>query len=304
MRGLVAFCDVLGYSSFLENNDPQRCIDIANLARHSASILKTTLSASTKQSLLQSGKSEKQCYFDRAIRELDWIDVSDSTLFFMPYEIVTPQNARNWASDQTGRIACFFIYLTQFAHSMLSHGFPIRGGVVEGEFIALKGTNQFAGRSIVIAHKIEERLKLAGVRVVLPELPANDGCVYNEIDAAHRKSPLHFFSNQELGHQLLLSYNIPTDYQGKTEHGHLLDPSGLQKPEDPRQYLVEKFSQYKKTMNTRSWSILDATERFYRFAWSNGSGISPKQHVERLQNSYSESDTAADCVTRESAPPA
>lgn len=157
MDGIVAFFDILGYQSFLENNSATetalKVLDLINelpkLTSRSVSDFWINHEAAHGAAVI---KMPEHC---------SHLIFSDSIVLTIPFE----ENATQFWKD----MALNYL-LTMAAHlqaRMFQAGLPLRGGIVRGDFL-VKGTC-LAGQAIIDAYRLCESLDFSGV-VFSPDL--------------------------------------------------------------------------------------------------------------------------------------
>lgn len=158
MKGLIAFFDILGYQSFLENNSAtESALEVLDLItaiplkakQDTENIWKTNVAKGQSPEILAIGDNLKHVIF------------SDTIVLIVPYPDEVSEGFRSAA------IAFLTIGATQLSAAMFSKGLPLRGVIHEGDYV-LKDTC-FAGSGIVQAYRLCSQLDFAGF-VISPEL--------------------------------------------------------------------------------------------------------------------------------------
>lgn len=120
----------------------------------------------------------------------------------------------------------FFISVKSLFLRFLYHGFPLRGGIDYGEFIAEPEQNIFLGEAGIQAYKTSEKHAWAGISVLskLSDLIKNESKV----------------------NELLVTYKIPRKNKPSQELKVLDWPSDntIKSKEDPEGYIREQFMKH------------------------------------------------------------
>lgn len=180
MNGLIAFFDILGYQSFLENNSAPE-----NSASETAEKVLAIITDLPKQTKLEVLDREKSLHekipiipskqVANAVRHLIFSDTIVLSIKFPPNPSeVWKKTAFNYLINISG-VLC---------HAMFKEGLPLRGAITRGDF--LRKGNCFAGKAIVDAYKLCNALNLSSV-VIDPSL--ND-----ELKIVFSGWPLDLFS--------------------------------------------------------------------------------------------------------------
>lgn len=147
MNGAIAFLDILGYQSFLENNS-------ATESAEKVLEMITTLPKSTHAELSKKWIDKK---LDQAvINGLQHIIFSDTIVLLLPY---SNNDEKNIQASVSYMVTCAGFLVTK----MFDAGLPMRGAVHEGEFIVKESC--FAGRGIVDSYRLCSQLDFAGLVV-------------------------------------------------------------------------------------------------------------------------------------------
>jgi hypothetical protein len=160
-RGLVAFLDILGYQSLMENNNIEAVTDIIRSCM--VGLDKKALGTTLKNL----GIKDNSAHIPTIVPLL----VSDSFLIFLPVEDETP-----FEKTQLD-IVCFFEYLRELMQQSFKNGLPLRGAVDFGEFY-LEGAC-YAGETIVRSHQLGSSLDFAGCVFT-------DGCKAKLVDLVNK----------------------------------------------------------------------------------------------------------------------
>lgn len=142
--GLIGFFDILGYQSFLENNDAESAAsEVLNVINNIASITSSGLMTSLKtQDPLLKGLVER----------IQWLVFSDTILMAM-----------SWDKPNLLDFRVFSLAALKLCRHMFDFGLPLRGAIKNGNYLVSKSC--FAGRVIVDAYRVETSLNLAGCSI-------------------------------------------------------------------------------------------------------------------------------------------
>ena len=157
MYGLIAFFDILGYQSFLENNSAE------DNAKHVLDLI-NQLPNSVKKEFPQHWKPQFEPMIGKKFQSLvdaqQHVIFSDTIVLALPYL----EQEKKW---RDAAIAYITIFATHLSSRLFARGLPTRGVIHEGNFL-IQGTC-LAGRCIVEAYRLCSLLDFAGL-VYTPEL--------------------------------------------------------------------------------------------------------------------------------------
>ena len=150
MNGLIAFFDILGYQSFLENNGT------SDSARKVLKLITETPSKVKNEiGNYAYGKIEEPEELKEAKKALKHLIFSDTVVLSIEYP---PQAGQHWKDAA-------LVHLTgasgMLCANMFVEGLPMRGAIVEGEFYIEDMC--FAGQAIVDGYKLCHSLDFAGL---------------------------------------------------------------------------------------------------------------------------------------------
>jgi hypothetical protein len=152
-EGVVGFFDILGFQSYLKNDPDVR----------SRQALQVLLDIKAEVP----GRIKKRVP-EAVVGEMSWNVFADSILLAMPYpETKDRQGAE---SEKRRRWLTFLFSSVVLLDHMFDQGLPIRGAISFGRFFCQK--NCLAGRAVVEAHELEQRINLSGA--VLHESAAEE----------------------------------------------------------------------------------------------------------------------------------
>jgi hypothetical protein len=146
--GLIGFFDILGYQSFLENNDPESAAaEVLTVINNIGSITSTGLMSSIK-----AGDPEKKDTIKGSVDRIQWLVFSDTILMAM-----------SWDEPNKIDFCVFVLAAVKLCRHMFDFGLPLRGAIKNGRYLVSKSC--FAGRVIVDAYNVETSLNLAGCAI-------------------------------------------------------------------------------------------------------------------------------------------
>jgi len=128
----------------------------------------------------------------------------------------------------------------------LYYGFPLRGGISYGEFIAYPTENIFIGEALIDAYKNTENHAWAGI-AVLPDLSLQ-------------------ISNYKKVEKLLATYNVPINNkppQEMTVINWASDPS-ITSRINPEEYITNKFCEHCDAMDSSAENYCKNTKAFLK----------------------------------------
>jgi hypothetical protein len=238
-QGLIGFFDILGYSSFLENNSA------ADAARVVVDVLQN-LRTEVGSIVCEQAKDENRTVPAELLNDLRWLVFSDSVLLTLPY---TPQ---------CGSTENIWSWLAFLSHAQLLHkylfnkGLPIRGAITAGEYFVQEAC--FAGRGIVDAYNDSQSLDLSAVVICLGAISELDAVAETGYPMSLQAFTADYLTPFRDGTQSLRRI-VKTD-------------ATLSEASDVRQQVFESFTRYKKDLPAKALSKLTNTELLFRFCRS------------------------------------
>ena len=240
--GLVAFFDILGYQSFLEQNEPELAAGkISEFVEKVKDFPKDTFMKLIVPD--EKEKPEANHHITKLLNEITCFIISDAIILAL--EVDSSQTA-----DSTFRKRYFIVYCSMLFNELFSYGFPPRGAIEYGDYILLKTQDSllFAGKPIVDAYQSAMNLDLSACQVSnsLGEPPnAFENHTYLKY-----KTPLKTGDEREL--KLLMSFYF--DVQENTYHTI----------SDLTQFVVDSFTAHKKMIDKSVRNKIVNTELFLR----------------------------------------
>ena len=236
--GLIAFFDILGYQSFLEQNEPEIAAEkILQFIKKVKDFPKDTFAK-----LLTSNKEERpESLKDltRLLNEITYLIISDAIILTLEVPTMHSTNLKRH----------FINYCSMLFNELFSYGFPSRGAIEYGDYILLKTQDSqlFAGKPIVDAYKSTINLDLSACQISnsLAEQAAIENHTYLKY-----KTPLKTGDEKELN--LLMSFYY--DIQENTYHTI----------PDLTQFVIDSFTAHKKMIDKTVQRKIVNTELFLR----------------------------------------
>jgi hypothetical protein len=181
MTGLIAFFDILGYQSFLENNSAP---EAAEKVLEMILTLPVQVKEKVKAHMLTQIPKEANPNVQSATSAIKHLIFSDTIVLLLPY----PDGAsQEWREIALANIAFASADLCQ---SLFAFGLPTRGALHEGEFILKEYC--FAGTGIIDAYRLCSKLDFAGV-VLSEPLAADLAKIQAKTRAFNTVTYDHFF---------------------------------------------------------------------------------------------------------------
>lgn len=241
-EGIVAFLDILGYSSFLQNNEPE---EAAKTVRDHL----LNAPENTKKVFEKVYKEPTATAVKKHVDRFRWLIFSDTILLTNSYKPEDSQTAKAL------RWTVFLMTLAVLYRNLFRNGLPIRGGVFYGKYFVEE--HCFAGRSIIGAYELANSLNLAGI--ALDVRAVKEAVETLEITKHYPKVTA----------KLLLEYLVPLKNQ-EPRSMHVLSPIFPLTPplhlSDIRQGVAECFWKHKKDLRPEVVEKMDNTEFLFRFA--------------------------------------
>jgi len=177
MNGLIAFFDILGYQSFLENNPTSESVE-------KVLALITDLPKQTKSEVLDRWMSIHEGLSSIPSKP---VATAFSTLIFSDTIVLSIEYPPNPSEVWIQTALNYLITISGvLCHVMFKEGLPLRGAIAEVDFIQRQ--NCFAGKAIIEAYKLCHTLDLSSVVVhpslneklpsIFPDWPLDDFLVH------------------------------------------------------------------------------------------------------------------------------
>lgn len=159
MNGLIAFFDILGYQSFLENNNS------ATATAEKVLKIITDTPEQVRTSVLKSILSRIGGLPGIPIKE---VESSLNHLVFSDTIVLSIEYPENASADWIKTALNYFVAVSAELYlEMFKEGLPMRGAIVEGNFLVRQ--HCFAGQAIVDAYKLCASLDFSGI-VIHPKM--------------------------------------------------------------------------------------------------------------------------------------
>jgi hypothetical protein len=158
MNGLIAYFDILGYQSFLENNSgAESALKVLELI--------TGIPKANAARLSEQWKANETGNMGEMAKEiansLRHLIFSDTIVLSLPYPHAATDKWKENALAYIGLVSALL------SAEMFDQGLPVRGALVEGTFVVKESC--LAGKAVVEAYRMCESLDLASV-VFSPDL--------------------------------------------------------------------------------------------------------------------------------------
>ena len=255
-NGLIGFFDILGYKSFLENNDVDiAVIEVLNTINNIGRIVRSKIIRSFK---------EPDDRGREILARIQWRVFSDTILMAMEWD---EPNLYEWV--------VFSVAAIQLCREMFDFGLPLRGAIRSGRYLISEYC--FAGRVIVDAYRAEKNINLAGCSLdeklvgIIKNTEAKAGLNFSGIIAVPYMTPLKVGEYEKMS---LLNYLMLDERSPK--------PNAVEIP----QLVLNSFWAHHKDITADVETKARNTESFLRFlvhrfpdAFANTS----VQEIERTQ---------------------
>lgn len=297
MKAIVGFLDILGYESFLENNEPEEVANIIkevlpNCAKtvsgHLAPLIGGILSEKLPEGIEKNN-------FMSAVKSVESCIFSDTILLYAESVIMDKEDAKKKMGPlgiEQGHLVNFlqWAYFADFCSELFSYmllkGLPLRGAISYGD--VLVSDNCFAGRPIVDAYKFSKEIKFAGIAFCDSTESFIDDLIWKaDKGDANRGSDIYF--NKILA-PFVNHPDIDSTREGRfrvinfLSHGHFMSEAGGQKVSD---VVLDSFSAHKKDIgdmkvlekieNTiKQFTILEELNKEYKEARAKLASLADK----------------------------
>ena len=231
-NGLIGFFDILGYQSFLENNDAETA---ASEVLHTINSIDTKVSSGLIASVKEPGEELKE-----VVDSIQWLVFSDTILMAM-----------EWDEASTHKWAVFTAAALELCRQMFDFGLPLRGAIKNGKYLVSKSC--FAGRAIVDAYHAETTLNLAGCTIDERIIEIVKGRLSPELIETVAVGYMAPLTDGQYKKMFLLNYLLP--------HGDLPKPNAVDIP----QMVLNSFWAHRKDITESAEIKARNTERFLRF---------------------------------------
>ncbi len=237
-NGLVGLFDILGYQSFLENNDAETATleVVSTISSISDNVTSYILS-------LEDVMSAEQMQL--SIKNIQWLVFSDTILMVLecdPSDIIAGLTFLGTAGS--------------LFHHMFDFGLPLRGAITRGKYLLSKSC--FAGRAIIEAYKMGTNLELAA-------------CTINETSIKNWYEILTEYPDvNDLFEDLVVTYMTPLKddtYKKIVLLNYLACESPNAKPitSDVEQMVLDSFWSHNKDMTLSAEIKAKNTMNFFRY---------------------------------------
>jgi len=239
---MVGFFDILGYQSFLINNEPEGvALEVLNMLTKTPGRIQSYINSKIP-------RLNKQL-----IKKVKWFVFSDTillTCFATEEKIVF----------KTAEWLFFMLTCSLLQRNMLDFGLPIRGAITTGAFINKDYCS--AGRPIVEAYQISRDIDMAAT--VLSKGAHQDLIQTIEQFNSTTNEPTDLFET------FIVEYLVPFKTQGPvrcpTLNFFALDsPTGQEPTKDLTQLVFEAFWKHNKDISSEAGRKARNTEEYLRF---------------------------------------
>lgn len=237
-NGLIGFFDILGYQSFLENNDADIATsEVLNIINN----IGTIVSSGLIDMMNEPDERDKQ-----VLDSIRWLVFSDTILMAMEWD---ESNIHEWT--------VFSIAAIRLCRHMFDFGLPLRGAIKNGKYLVSRSC--FAGRVIVEAYRAETNLDLAGCSI--------DESVIDKVKHIATNADAKILQDIE---KIAVRYMTPfTNDQYQKVHllNYLMTDGILPKPDaaDIPQMVLNSFWAHHKDITASAERKCRNTENFLRF---------------------------------------
>lgn len=251
VTGIIGFFDILGYQSFILNNEPE----IA------AQEVFSTLMGIDK--IVKKYIAEKLAHTAKTwIKEIQWLVFSDTILITisLPQPENTPTSLQRWVK--------FLVASGFLQRHMFEFGLPLRGAITTGKFI-VRG-NCFAGRPIMDGYQLSQNIDLAAT-IFSPSAYKQLFQLLQNIEQLIGEAKPHsdFKTLRRFIESITPEYLVPFETMPE-ERRMTLDflafPTTGQKPTpDVAQFVFEAFWKHNKDIPSHASTKARNTEQYLRF---------------------------------------
>lgn len=155
MNGLIAFFDILGYQSFLENNASSDAAASETALKVLRLITEIPLEVKGTLTTYASSQSNAKAELQQVADAFNHLIFSDTVLLSIAYP---PEASEKWKTTALTHLTAAASILF---YRMFSEGLPMRGVIIEGDFLVQDTC--FAGQAIVNAYHLSDSLDFSGL---------------------------------------------------------------------------------------------------------------------------------------------
>ena len=246
MNGLISFCDILGYQSFLANNSAtEAAIDVLDI------INGTPLAVREEFNEIWSNIPGHENVDDHVAEALDHLVFSDTIVLMLPYpEDVT----EHWRRKAIAYTAFFSAHLKR---KMFLAGLPLRAVIHEGDFITREAC--LAGTAVVESYQLAVSLGLSAL-VFSPNLAKS-------ITEAQEATPMFTVDNYD---QYFIDYLTPMKGGKEQKMLHFnwlayMEDSDMKScVRDPDSFVLKSFWAHRKDCPASVDGKVSATSKLFR----------------------------------------
>jgi hypothetical protein len=243
--GLVGFYDIMGYQSFLENNDAEIATsEVLRIISGISSRVNQHISSILDALIDDADKKNFSSQIKEYVGKIQWLVFSDTILMLL-----------ECGSSDTFSHLIFVFAAGALCRQMFDFGLPVRGAIKRGKYLITESC--FAGRTIVEAYRTETSLNLAACAV--------ERQIYQDIKGSTKDT-----ENLAILNKMLVEYLTPLKNE-QHEKMILLNFLPIQSPKmsrldtDVRQMVLNSFWAHNKDMEPSAQIKAKNTENFFRF---------------------------------------
>lgn len=241
-EGIVVYLDILGYQSFLENNES------ASATREVLRVLNGIGKIAETSFLKEYFDNDPEFYNKKISPYLRWLVFSDTILLTasIPKDAKAAKKATLWLA--------VLEHTAEVSRRLFDFGLPVRGAITYGKFMVDRAC--FAGRPIVEAHQVSSKIDLAA-------------CVFSDASKQELErvdSEVDF--NGQLSQRVAIPYLVPFK-DGTARKFLTINPFGASDrcgiPSDISQAVATCFWKHDKDLSPCAYPKMKNTELFLRF---------------------------------------
>jgi hypothetical protein len=244
LSGIIGFFDILGYKSFLVNNEPESA---ASQVLDAITQVGQVITDYIKKEYPEGATKHSEL-----LKSIQWLVFSDSILITIPV-------SKNEPSHESIHWIFFLLSCSVLQRHMFEFGLPLRGAISVGNFMIKD--NCFVGRPIVEAYQMTEDIDLAAT-ILLPK-------AYDQLIEVSTKSKKPDVMRDVFINKFITEYYVPLKTSGKllytlNFYAHS-SPSGQKPKEDLAQMVFETFWKHNKDIPSDVVAKARNTEQYLRF---------------------------------------
>jgi hypothetical protein len=245
--GYIGFFDILGYQSFLENNEAELATsEVISIISNIGKYVTTTIQENMTRVSAAPQSENPHAEFMREVEAIRWLIFSDTVLMLMDDEgpDLFPQLFRAMAFNLAAGVL--------FRH-MFAFGLPLRGAIARGSFVY--SNNCFAGRGVVESYRLASSLELSACAIHESFLDAGKNKMHPSVATFWSVHLVPYLTPAHDGHKKITLLN----------HLFAPPPETAKRKRNLRQKVLDQFWAHGKDIGPEADIKAANTDKFVRY---------------------------------------